>query len=307
MRVAWSPDYHTPLPQGHRFPMGKYPALLAALRREGLVRPDELFEPPEAAWEDLSLVHTPAYLSALARGDLSPAATRRLGLPWSRALLRRSRRVVAGTAAAARAALEDGLAANLAGGTHHAHPGGGAGFCVLNDVAVAVRVLRREGRLGRVLVVDLDVHQGDGTAAVFADDPDTATFSMHGARSFPHRKQRSTRDVGLPDRAGDDLYLSLLAHHLPEMLEATRPGLVFYLAGVDPWEGDRLGRLRLTRAGLAARERMVLGALRSRGLPGVLLPAGGYAPDLTVLADLHAEVHRAAREAEAPRAGAPAR
>jgi acetoin utilization deacetylase AcuC-like enzyme len=290
MRCAYHPDYYVPLPPSHPFPMAKYPLLFERLRTAGLVRNADRIEPTEAALDDLRLVHADTYLGQLAAGTLDAAAVRKIGVPWSAALWRRSRLAVQGTLEAARAALEDGLAANLAGGTHHAFPGHGEGFCVLNDVAVAIRVLQRDGRLRRALVIDLDVHQGNGTAAIFADDPDVFTFSMHGERNYPTRKMRSTLDVGLADGLGDDDYLALLQQHLAAIFTDFTPDVVFYLAGVDPVHGDRYGRLRLTDEGLRLRERRVLEACRSRDRPTVITIAGGYAPTPERTAELHSIV-----------------
>ena len=290
MRCAYHPDYFVSLPPSHPFPMAKYPLLYERLRSAALVRDTDLIEPAEAALDDLRLVHTDTYLEQLANGTLDAAAMRRIGVPWSAALWRRSRLAAQGTLEAARAALQDGLAANLAGGTHHAFPGHGEGFCVLNDVAIAIRVLQREGRLQRALVVDLDVHQGNGTAAIFADDPDVFTFSMHGERNYPTRKMRSTLDVGLADGLGDDDYLALLEQHLDAIFAGFTPDLVFYLAGVDPVEGDRYGRLNLSEQGLRRRERRVLEACRARNRPTVITIAGGYAPTPERTAGLHAIV-----------------
>lgn len=295
MRVSYSPGYAIPLPAGHRFPMRKFPALHERLLAEGLVRPGDVVEPDEAPLADLALVHTRGYLDALADCTLPRAAVRRLGLPPSAALWRRSRLAVQGSVAAARFALEDGIAANLAGGTHHAFADCGEGFCVLNDVAVAIRLLRGEGRLRRALVVDLDVHQGNGTAAIFADDPDTFTFSLHGAHNFPFAKERSDLDVALADGVGDAGYLAALDAHLPKAFAEARPDLLCFLAGVDPVAGDRFGRLGLSRKGLHARERRVLEAARQAGVPVVILMAGGYAETPERTADLHATVHREAR------------
>lgn len=294
MRVSYARDYFVPLPDGHAFPMGKFPALFRILSEEGRVTPAEVVEPGEATWEELGLVHTAGYLRRLRTGAFERAELRRLGLPWSPALVRRSRLAVRGTVNAAWMALEDGIAANLAGGTHHSFPDHGEGFCVLHDVGVAVRVLRRAGWIGRVLVVDLDVHQGNGTATVFADDPDTFTFSMHGAHNYPFHKVPSDLDVPLPDGTGDTAYLAALRRHLPAALEGARPDLVFYLGGVDVLDGDRFGRLSLTRGGLEARDRFVVEAVRGRGLPLTLLLSGGYAASDEKTADLHASAHRAA-------------
>ena len=290
MRCAYHPDYFVPLPPSHPFPMAKYPLLYERLRAAALVRDADLIEPTEAALDDLRLVHTDTYLEQLASGTLDAAAVRRIGVPWSAALWRRSRLAAQGTLEAARVALHDGLAANLAGGTHHAFPGHGEGFCVLNDVAIAIRVLQREGRLRRALVVDLDVHQGNGTAAIFADDPDVFTFSMHGERNYPTRKMRSTLDVGLADGLGDEDYLALLEQHLDAIFTGFTPDLVFYLAGVDPVQGDRYGRLRLSEQGLRRRERCVLEACRSRDRPAVITIAGGYARTPERTAELHSIV-----------------
>jgi acetoin utilization deacetylase AcuC-like enzyme len=219
---------------------------------------------------------------------LSPAEARRLGFPWSPELAERSLRTAQATVEAARHALDQGAGVNLAGGTHHAFAGHGEGYCCFNDVAIAIRVLQREGRIVRAAVVDLDVHQGNGTARLFAGDDDVFTFSMHGARNFPFRKERSDRDVELHDRTGDDDYLGLLDRHLDEVLDAARPELVFYLAGADPYAGDRFGRLALSMAGLRARDRRVFEACRARGVPVALTMAGGYARDLADIAQIHA-------------------
>jgi len=295
MRVAYHKDYFVALPPTHPFPMAKYPLLYERLRREGLVRDGSLIEPAEADLEDLRLVHTDDYLGRLAGGSLDAAAVRKLGVPWSTALWRRSRLAASGTIEAARAALEDGLAGNLAGGTHHAFPGHGEGFCLLNDVAVAIRVLQRDGRIRRALVVDLDVHQGNGTAAIFEGDTDVFTFSMHGERNYPTRKMRSTLDVGLADGVGDDEYLELLERNLAGILANFPADLVFYLAGVDVVQGDRYGRLAITDMGLRRRERHVLETCRRAGVPVAITIAGGYAATPERTAELHAIVFEEAR------------
>jgi acetoin utilization deacetylase AcuC-like enzyme len=283
-----------PLPEGHPFPMGKFAALHRILLAEGVARPQDLVEPQEAQWADLRLAHGGGYLGALADGSLERAAERRMGLPWSPALVRRSRLATQGTLNAALMALEDGVAGNLAGGTHHAFADRGEGFCVLNDVAVAIRVLKQRSFARRVLVVDLDVHQGNGTAAIFAGDPEVFTFSVHGAKNFPFHKETSSLDVGLPDGTGDDAYLDALAAHLGPAFEEARPDLVFYLAGVDPVEGDRFGRLSLTPAGLRERDRFVLETVRNQGAPVVIVLSGGYAATPERTAELHAVVFREA-------------
>jgi acetoin utilization deacetylase AcuC-like enzyme len=286
MLTAWSPaGFPVPLPAGHAFPIGKYAAIRDAVRARSLARVEE---PDRMERWALLLVHTPAYVAAMLDTGLSPAEARRLGFPWSPELAERSLRTAQATVEAARQALDHGAGVNLAGGTHHAFAGHGEGYCCFNDVAIAIRVLQREGRLTRAAVVDLDVHQGNGTARLFAGDDDVFTFSMHGARNFPFRKERSDRDVELHDRTGDDDYLGLLDRHLDEVLDAARPELVFYLAGADPYAGDRFGRLALSMAGLRARDRRVFEACRARGLPVALTMAGGYARDLADIATIHA-------------------
>ena len=296
MHVCYSEGYFVPLPDQHPFPMAKFSSLHGILLREGLICPSDICESVEATWEDLRLVHTGEYLDKLADGALEQSEERRLGLPWSEGLVRRSRLAVGGTLLAARLALEEGIAANLAGGTHHAFPDRGEGFCVLNDVAVAIAVLRAEGKIERALVVDLDVHQGNGTARACADDAGVYTFSMHGEKNFPFVKERSSRDVGLEDGLEDSAYISILADHFSEVLAIADAEIVFYLAGVDPMRGDRYGRLALTRSGIVERERLVLESVKATGVPMVLLLSGGYAPTPEETADLHAVVHRVASE-----------
>ncbi|PSR03098.1 MAG: histone deacetylase [Bacteroidetes bacterium QS_8_68_28] len=296
MRASYCDGYYVPLPEGHPFPMAKFPALHRRLRREGLLDESEVIAPRPADWPALLRVHTAGYLSALAKGQLAERAERRMGLPWSRRLVRRSRLAVQGTINAAMMALEDGVAANLAGGTHHAFPGYGEGFCVLNDVAVAIRLLRRARWIERALVVDLDVHQGNANAAFFANTNAVFTFSLHGAQNYPFEKPPSSLDVGLPDDPGDDAYLEALRAHLPSVIERARPDLIFYLGGIDVAAGDQYGRINLTREALRERDRYALSQLAASGAPVALLLSGGYAETPEATADLHAEMHRAARE-----------
>ena len=289
--------------------MAKFSALRDLLLAEGVIREDEVVAPREADWADLLLVHTRRYLDALATGTLTRAEVRRMGLPQSPALVRRSRLAVQGTVNACSMALVDGLAGNLAGGTHHAMPDRAEGFCVLNDVAVALRVLQRSGWIRRALVVDLDVHQGNGTATAFGGDRawpagGVFTLSVHGARNFPFEKPPSTVDVPLADGTGDAAYLGAVARHLPDALRQSQPDLVIYLGGVDVVAGDRFGRLSLTHGGLAARDRRVCETVRDAGVPLCLLLSGGYAarrapgqaPETlaAATADLHATLYRQA-------------
>ena len=280
MRAWYSDHFEVPLPEGHRFPMEKYRQLRGLLLSRGTLAPAELTPAEEIPRERLTLVHTPAYLEALFTGALTEAEVRRLGFPWSEALLARSRASVGGTVAAAWAALERGWAGNLAGGTHHAFADHGEGYCVFNDIAVAIRALQAERRIRRAVVVDLDVHQGNGTAAIFQGDDEVFTFSMHGAKNFPFRKQRSHRDVELPDGTDDARYLEELDRHLPEVLEASGADLLFYQAGVDALAEDTLGRLSLTLAGMRARDEQVFRAAWHRGIPVVLTLGGGYSRPL---------------------------
>jgi acetoin utilization deacetylase AcuC-like enzyme len=287
MKAFYSDHFVLPLPDGHRFPMEKYARLRAAVLAHGVVAPDDLCEAPAAAWDELRLAHSAGYVQQVATGTLPAEAQRRIGFPWSPQMVERSRRSAGATIAAARSALRDGAAANLAGGTHHAFGDRGEGYCIFNDVAVAARVLQRERRVTRVAVVDCDVHQGNGTAAIFRDDPSVFTFSMHGAKNFPFRKEQSDLDIELADGTGDADYLARLAAHLPGVLAGHRPELVFYLAGADPFAGDRLGRLTLTFDGLRARDACVFGHCLAARVPVAVVMSGGYAPDVDDIVRIH--------------------
>jgi acetoin utilization deacetylase AcuC-like enzyme len=297
---AWSSARFTiPLPDGHRFPISKYVRVRDGVVAQGLLDASAIAEPERVEQWALSLVHDRRYVEAVLDGSLSPTEVRRLGFPWSPELRERSLRTAQGTVEAARDALGTGAGINLAGGTHHAFADRGEGFCVFNDVALAIRLLQREGRLRRVTIVDLDVHQGNGTARIFAGDADVFTFSMHGARNFPFHKERSALDVELPDGCGDAEYLTLLDRHLGEVLDGSAPDLVFYLAGADPYEGDRFGRLGLSIDGLRRRDRRVFAACRRRGIPVALTLAGGYARDIGDIVTIHANTVEELRDAYA--------
>ena len=298
MKCCYHPGYHLALPAGHPFPISKYPLLKERLLCDGLLSAGDLVAPEPLSLEDLALVHTRGYLQKLESGALSAAEQRLLGMPWSESLWKRSRLAAGGTLLAARIALEEGIAGNLAGGTHHAFPDHGEGFCVLNDVAIAIVKLRSEGKIRRAAIVDLDVHQGNGTAAIFEGCAAVFTFSMHGERNYPRAKMRSTLDVPLADGASDAEYLETLDRHLPQVLagrpDTAPPDVVFYVAGVDIAAGDRYGKLALTDDGIRRRDRRVVEAVRAQGIALVIVLGGGYAQSPARTAELHAHVFREA-------------
>ncbi|HEY2961357.1 MAG TPA: histone deacetylase [Pyrinomonadaceae bacterium] len=295
MQVFYTPRYYADIGQGHIFPIRKFQLVRDRLLAEGTLLPDELLEPQPATLEDVLLVHTDDYISRLCGGALTAKELRRLGLPWSESLVRRSFYATGGTIAAARAALLAGYGSNLAGGTHHSFADRGEGFCVLNDVAVAIRVLKKEGRIQRAAIIDCDVHQGNGTATIFADDHDTFSFSIHGANNYPLFKARSTLDVELPDGTTDDAYLDCLNNHLPAVFAAD-PEIVFYLAGADPYAGDKLGRLALTIDGLRRRDVRVSRECYEREVPIVTVMSGGYGKDINDTIEIHCNTIRIVKE-----------
>jgi acetoin utilization deacetylase AcuC-like enzyme len=287
VRLFYADHYVLPLPAGHRFPMEKYARLRERVLSENVATAGQLRAPRAATEEELCRAHDPRYVRRVSDGELTPAEIRRIGFPWSREMVERSRRSAGATLEASRAALEEGVAVNLAGGTHHAFADRGEGYCVFNDSAIAARAMQAEGRVDRVLVVDCDVHQGNGTASIFADDPTVFTFSIHGAKNFPFRKERSDLDVELPDGVEDEAYLSHLAPALAQAISHCRPDLAIYVSGADPYAGDRLGRLSLSRDGLAERDRVVFAALRGAGIPVAVTMAGGYARDVEDTVSIH--------------------
>jgi acetoin utilization deacetylase AcuC-like enzyme len=287
LHVWSSARYSFPLPEGHRFPIAKYARLRERVIEEGLVAAECVHDPARVSLEDLLRVHTADYIDRFTQGALTADEERRLGFPWSDALVERAYRAAGGTNEAARAALRYGVTMNLAGGTHHAFPSHGEGFCVFNDVAIAIRALQRDRLIERAAVIDLDVHQGNGTHAVFADDDRVFTFSMHGGRNYPFHKVAGDLDIELADQTGDDAYLALLADALPRVIDAARPDLVIYLAGADPHEHDRLGRLSLTFDGLARRDSMVLDQCREVGIPVAVTIAGGYGNPIDDTVQVH--------------------
>jgi acetoin utilization deacetylase AcuC-like enzyme len=300
MQVFYTPHYYATIGEGHVFPIRKFEFVRDRLLAEKTLEPAEVVEPSPAPLADVLLVHTEDYVTRLCNGQLTTKEIRRLGLPWSESLVRRSFYAVGGTLAAAHSALASGYSSNLAGGTHHSFAERGEGFCVLNDVAVAIRAMRARKLIHRAAIIDCDVHQGNGTATIFAGDTDTFTFSMHGANNYPLFKAQSTLDIELPDGTYDGEYLESLAHHLPAVF-AHEPNIVFYLAGADPFAGDKLGRLALSIDGLRERDTYVLNQCYARELPVVTVMSGGYGKDIDDTIEIHCNTIRMVKKIfEAP-------
>jgi acetoin utilization deacetylase AcuC-like enzyme len=287
LNVFFTDVFVLPLPEGHRFPIEKYTMLRQRVAESGLVAAGRLRIPMPATDEELGRAHDPAYVRRVRDGQLTSGETRRIGFPWSPEMAERCRRSAGATIEASRSALEQGIAVSLSGGTHHAFRDRGEGYCVFNDAAVAARTMQAEGLARRILVVDADVHQGNGTAAIFSCDPSVFTLSIHGEKNFPFRKESSDLDVPVPDGTSDEPYLAALEEALGRGLTLFEPDLAIYLAGADPYAGDRLGRLAVSREGLARRDRLVLEALRSRGIPVAVTMAGGYARDVRDTVEIH--------------------
>lgn len=296
MRVSYSPGYVADMPDDHIFPMKKFSGLHRYLLDRGVLKTSEIIEPSMVDHSNLIMTHTPRYTQAIWEGTLDRKEERRMGLPWSKSLAIRSRLAVQGTINAGLMALQDGIAGNLAGGTHHSMPDLGEGFCVFNDVAVAIKVLQQSKWVNKVMVIDCDVHQGNGTAHIFADDPSVFTFSIHGEKNYPFKKPPSDLDVGLPDKTEDEDYHKALISALDSILHDFNPDLVYYLGGIDPLEADHFGRLSLTINGLRERERIVIETITQRNLPLVLLLSGGYAPTLNDTVIAHAQMYEVAKE-----------
>jgi acetoin utilization deacetylase AcuC-like enzyme len=295
MKVFYSDHFVLPLHEGHRFPMVKYSMLRERVTRDGICGPGELLTPRAVTDQEILRAHAPDYLKRVASGTLTEREVRRIGFPWSERMVERSRRASGGTLGACLAALDDDFAANLAGGTHHAFSDRGEGFCVFNDSAIAARAVQAAGLVERVVVIDTDVHQGNGTAAILRGDPTVFTYSIHGAKNFPFHKEESDLDAPLPDGAGDTEFLATLERGLEAALDAADADLAIYLAGADPFEGDRLGRLSVTKSGLAERDRIVLETCRERGIPVAVTMAGGYANEVWDTVDVHFQsIRRAA-------------
>jgi len=287
VKVFYSDHFVLPLPEGHRFPMAKYSMLRERVAADDICGPGELRTPRAVTDEEILRAHAPGYLERVVSGALTDKEIRRIGFPWSKRMVERSRRASGGTLGACLAALEEGLAANLAGGTHHAFSDRGEGYCVFNDSAIAARAVQAAGLAARVVVIDTDVHQGNGTAEILRGDATVFTYSIHGAKNFPFHKEESDLDAPLPDGADDSEFLNTLERGLDAALEAADADLAIYLAGADPFEGDRLGRLSITKAGLAERDRLVLEACRDRGIPVAVTMAGGYARNVEDTVDVH--------------------
>ena len=296
MKVFYSDHFVLPLPEGHRFPMVKYSMLRERVERDGICGPGELSTPRAVTDQEILRAHDLDYLNRVVSGTLTQKEIRRIGFPWSQKMVERSRRASGGTLSACLAALDEGFAANLAGGTHHAFSDKGEGYCVFNDSAIAARAVQAAGLAERVVVIDTDVHQGNGTAAILTGDPKVFTFSIHGAKNFPFNKEESDLDAPLPDGAGDTEFLATLERCLQVALDAADADLAIYLAGADPFEKDRLGRLSVTKAGLAERDRIVLEACREREIPVAVTMAGGYARKVQDTVDVHFQSIRRAAE-----------
>jgi acetoin utilization deacetylase AcuC-like enzyme len=295
MRVFYSPHYYADIGDTHIFPIRKFELVRDRLLSEGTLHPNELVEPDPANVEDVRLVHTNDYVSRLCAGELTAKEIRRLGLPWSESLVRRSFYAVGGTISAAQTALEHGCGSNLAGGTHHSFADHGEGFCVFNDVAIAIRTLRKDGLIQRAAIVDCDVHQGNGTATIFAGDDDIFTFSIHGVNNYPLFKVCSTRDIELPDATSDVVYLARLTGSLPDVFD-WNPDIVFYLAGADPHLNDKLGRLAVSTEGLRQRDAHVLTECFLREIPVTTVMSGGYGKDIDETIEIHCNTIRTIKE-----------
>jgi acetoin utilization deacetylase AcuC-like enzyme len=296
MKVFYSDHFVLPLPEGHRFPMVKYSMLRERVERDGICGPGELSTPRAVTDQEILRAHDLDYLNRVVSGTLTQKEIRRIGFPWSQKMVERSRRASGGTLSACLAALDEGFAANLAGGTHHAFSDKGEGYCVFNDSAIAARAVQAAGLAERVVVIDTDVHQGNGTAAILTGDPTVFTFSIHGAKNFPFNKEESDLDAPLPDGAGDTEFLATLERCLQVALDAADADLAIYLAGADPFEKDRLGRLSVTKAGLAERDRIVLETCKERAIPVAITMAGGYARKVQDTVDVHFQSIRRAAE-----------
>ena len=294
LKIAWSPNYCHPLPSGHRFPMEKYELIPEQLEYEGSIASNQLFK-PELLEKDVALLtHSEQYFDDLETENIAPQMVRKIGFPFSKELFKRELTITQGTIDCACFALKNQIAFNVAGGTHHAFYESGEGFCILNDISVAANYLLYKGLRNRILIIDLDVHQGNGTASIFSKEERIFTFSMHGQNNYPLRKENSDLDIGLPDGIDDTRYLSLLAYQIPKLFQDFEPDFVFYQAGVDILETDRLGRLKITRNGCLERDNLVLKNCHSNKVPAVVVMGGGYSTLLTDIVEAHCNTFRTA-------------
>lgn len=297
LKIAYHPIFKHNLPLGHRFPMSKYELLHQQLLHEGTCVPSNFFEPQTAPKDAYLLaVHSGEYISNLRNLTLHKSAARKIGFPLSAKLVEREHIITQGTVEGAALALDTGIAMNIAGGTHHAYPGHGEAFCLFNDQAVAARYLQSEKKIGKILIVDLDVHQGNGTAVIFQDDPSVFTFSMHGAGNYPFKKEASDLDIAVPDGSGDSEFLGSLKEVLPQLISDVQPDFIFYLSGVDILESDKLGRLHCTIAGCKERDRFVLQTCKDLEIPVQVSMGGGYSPEIKTIIEAHANTFRLAQE-----------
>jgi acetoin utilization deacetylase AcuC-like enzyme len=298
LRIFYTDQFAIPLPAKHTFPVQKYAMLRKRLLASDRVAMENFHIPPAATLEEITRVHDENYIRRLLNGELTPKEIRPIGLPWSREIVERARRSAGGTIAACRSALQENIAINLGGGTHHAFHDRGQGYCILNDAAIAARALQAQKQVEKILIIDCDVHQGNGTAAFFKNDPLVFTFSIHGEKNFPYKKEKSDLDIALDDATGDDEYLKELERGLAVSFEQIDANLVIYLAGADPYKEDRFGRLALTKNGLAQRDRMVFNACNASGCPVAVTLAGGYAREVSDTVDIHFQTVAAAIEFE---------
>ena len=296
LKIAYSPIYKHPLPEGHRFPMEKYELIPQQLLYEGTCTEENFFAPNMPSDEDILAVHEQEYLKNLRNLSVERRAARKIGFPLSEVLVKREHIITQGTIEGCHYALKHGIAMNIAGGTHHAYAGYGEGFCIFNDQAIAARHLQRNTLASQILIIDLDVHQGNGTAKIFENDPSVFTFSMHGAGNYPFKKEKSDLDIGLPDGTGDEEYLQKLEETVINLIDSVKPDFVFYLSGVDILETDKLGRLACTVEGCKERDRFVLETLRNRELPVQVSMGGGYSKEIKIIVEAHANTYRLAQD-----------
>jgi acetoin utilization deacetylase AcuC-like enzyme len=296
LKIAFDPIYAHPLPEGHRFPMLKYELIPAQLLHEGVITADNLFSPQPLDEQAILWTHDATYWQQLHTLTLPPKEQRRIGFPLNAQLVEREIRIAKGTIDGCRYAFDNGIAFNVAGGTHHAGSNWGEGFCMLNDQAIAANYLLHHGMAKSILIIDLDVHQGNGTAEIFEHEPRVFTFSMHGANNFPYRKEKSDLDVPLPDGMGDEAFLDLVQQHVPRLIEQQKPDFIFYLSGVDVLASDKLGKLALSRAGCKERDRLVLQCCKQAGIPVQVSMGGGYSPQIKDIVEAHCNTYKVANE-----------